>query len=168
MNKVITELATKYINSLSFEFDNFNQSRCVLTEGEYTIEYDRFSLRIFSHNLYASAYSYFSKVAYRLCIDTISNEQQKRMHEFNALLAFSNIFQEFLSAKILVTTHPDFVINCNDRLYGIEVTELTVPEDKILNKIVLDTYNENLSVEESKRMGLKNMDLYPKSFHMMR
>lgn len=167
MERLLNILAEKYIKSVSFDFDNFDQSLCSLNVGKYILEFDRMSMLVFNHNLSKKEYNLFAKFSREIYNKTVTYEVKKRVKEYGILFAFFSIFSEYKSFRIEAKTNPDFILYDNDTPYGIEITELTDPSDKILTRI-LDESTDDSCIEDIINAAINKHGLKAKIYKYFR
>lgn len=147
IDKSFENFVDEYYRSLSFKFDTFEEAESELEYGKYSIKYDRFSLCCYSHSFPMDLWKAFSKRIndkYKVC----KKEVKKTRAEYGILLAYAEQNKELLTAKITKEERPDFIIFQENKRKGIEITELAMPTDKVLAKILNE--NNNCKVDPIK------------------
>ena len=138
MSEVCQKFVDDYFESLSFDFSTFKEAESEVKYEGYYIKYDRLSLCCYSHSFPTAMWRDFSKKMsekYKVC----DKEIKKIRIEYAILLAYAEIYKDFLTVPLLKQERPDFVIHNKEKRVGVEITELITQSDKVLEKI----FNEN-------------------------
>lgn len=143
-------IVDRIMENISFDYASFSEA--VLTIGvddtpEIKLTFDRLSMRVYSHNLPDEDFSYVIKNLRRRYQEECSREDLKARVEYNVLLDFLLLHQEYVEYKIAKETRPDFVLS-GDRRIGIEVTEFTTEVDKVLVAIANRNFGQDKTANE--------------------
>ncbi len=161
----ITKFAQDYTDSQSFEFPSFTEAKYKLFHRiglcKKYITFDRLSLCIYKHNLSNNEYQQFCKEV--TCKYNPENkEHKKRRVEYGRLFHYLWCESKLDKYSIHKQERPDFVLNIEDHSVGVEITELTTPYEKVMEKIssipTSDTSVDELKLKAKKRHGQKVND----------
>lgn len=151
----IIALAEKIIKQQSFQYKTFDEARTVLEMDGRMCEFDRLSLRIYSHNLLSNEYNVLCKQM-RLKHDSkFSREDQKAISEYGILLDYLQLKSMYSSMEISKQIRPDFHLRDASSHIGIEVTELTTEEDSVLKSIAKQNFGIGLTAKEIQENAIK-------------
>ena len=152
----IKYFAEEMIKKQSFLCSSFAEAKDIIKISDKFIEYDRITLIDYSHNLCADEYKLFLRELCRLGKEkNVSREEEKMLKEYYALFYYVQN-NSLMATKIQKETRPDFVLTLeNGSRWGIEETELTTPNDKVLGAIMRDFSGTKLTEEEIKRRAIE-------------
>jgi hypothetical protein len=138
------------MSNLNFEYTNFQEAALTITVNavpEIRLSFDRLSMRIYSHNLEDDDLSYVIRNLRRRYQEERSREELKARAEYNVLLDFSLLHQEYTAYKTAKETRPDFVLTGDSKI-GIEVTEFTTEVDSVLAAIANRNFGQDKTANE--------------------
>lgn len=162
--KDLNRIAKSIVNSLSFNYDSFENAKITINIENYHYTYDATTLCIYEHNLPKEYYYKLNKAInneYKLL--SLTNEEIKERNERIILHSFIKLHPEYMDWDIKKCLHPDFVISKNLYSFGIEITEMVDGLDKVINKAASDNFGKGLTSKEleanvRKKYGEKNAD----------
>lgn len=151
----IIALAEEIIKQQSFRYKTFDEAKTLIEMDNKTCEFDRLSLRIYSHNLSTEEYRVLCKQM-RLKHDlAFSREDQKAISEYGILLDYLQLKSSYSGMEISKQIRPDFHLRGASSYIGIEVTELTTPEDSVLKSISKQNFGIGLTAKEIQENAIK-------------
>jgi len=148
---IISDLANAMVKSQSFDFNSFQEAKATV-EHKYrgktlSITYDRLSLFIYSKNLTALQYWRLGR-ALRAWLTNHNNEDHKKRIEYGILFQYAVLHPEYQHAQITKSVRPDFVVELDGEIIGIEVTRLEKESDSIMSRILDDLYKPGMKPNE--------------------
>ena len=149
--KRIGKIAEDYINSQSFGYSSFSEAKYTLSFGLFVrkfIVFDRLSLCIYEHNLSHDEYELFCKERNRLYIPR-NNDYDKCRIEYGILFHYLICKPTLADYIVTKTERPDFELKKGEHSIGIEITQLTTPYEKVMDRIV-SMSGKGISVDELK------------------
>lgn len=147
---LIKQLAEEVVNSQSFNYKTFAEAKDKASVSDYWCAYDKMTLLIFKHNFPSDLRKCFFENIETLLLDKLSKEEKKRRNELVSLYFFIKNNDKYSDYEITKCEKPDFVLIKNNKKVGIEVTELIMPEDKLVNVIMDDYSDSSYSTQEIK------------------
>lgn len=154
MNSDIEHIAQEMIHSQSLGFNSFKDAKYVIDYGAYHIEYDRITFHIYRNksNITQEEIRLLGVAMKKLLHEKpLNREINKARKEYDILLQYALQYNEYMHANIKKTCRPDFEVYLNSSKVGIEITELTNTESKIMTKILDDNLIEHNALAESQR-----------------
>ena len=143
-------IVDRIMENMSFDYASFSEAVLTITveaAPELKLTFDRLSMRVYSHNLEDEDFSYVIKNLRRRYQEERSREELKAMAEYNVLLDFFLLHQEYNAYKIAKETRPDFVLTGDSKI-GIEVTEFTTEVDSVLTAIANRNFGQGKTANE--------------------
>lgn len=140
----------RIMQNMSFDHASFSEAVLTITVDaapELKLTFDRLSMKVYSHNLEDDEFSYVIKNLRSRYQEEHSREELKSMAEYNVLLDFFLLHQEYNTYNIAKETRPDFVLS-GDRRIGIEVTEFTTEVDSVLAAIANRNFGQDKTANE--------------------
>jgi len=153
----------QYGKRQSFSYNSFSEARDRLEFGEYFIEFDRFSLLFYCHNMPKDVYLDFLRLS-KCLFDNRNIEDKKRRIEYARLFYYVRNHEELYEATIIKAERPDFILIFKGMRIGIEVTELTTESDKLMERISKDYSKKGLSAEELRTRAIDQHGARAKAF----
>lgn len=144
-------LSDAILSQQSFCFSSFEEAKATISMQAAECCYDRISLHIYSHNLSPEEFSLLEKALAAKCEERLEKEDQKSRKEYGVLLHMMLLDECYERARIIKKTRPDFVLENERGKNGVEVTEFTIPEDKVLYVISKNNFGQGKSIDEIKR-----------------
>ncbi len=154
MNSDIEHIAQEMISNQSLDFNSFEDAKHVINYGTYHIEYDRITFRVYTNqsNITQEELRLLGTAIKRILHEKpLNREADKARGEYDTLLQYVLCYDEYMSANIKKTCRPDFEVYLNSSKIGIEITELTDTESKIMTKILDDNLIEHNALAKSQR-----------------
>lgn len=144
------------LSQQSLCFSSFEEAKATISTQAVECRYDRISLHVYSHNLSPEEFSLLEKAIAIKCEERLKEkrlkkEDQKSRKEYGVLLHMMLLDECYERAKIIKKTQPDFVLENERGKIGVEVTEFTTQEDKVLYAISKDNFGQGKSIDAIKR-----------------
>ena len=152
MNSDIEHIAQEMIENQSLDFNSFEDAKCVINYSTYHIEYDRITFHVYRNKSNITQEEmYLLGIAIKELLHEmpLDKEINKAREEYNILLQYALRYNEYMSANIKKTCQPDFKVYLNFSKVGIEITEFTNAESKIMTKALDDNLIKHNAIEES-------------------
>lgn len=154
--EVLDSLADVIVSNHGFSFRTFQESVMTVNMIEapgLKLTYDRLSLRVYSHNLDETDYSYLVHQIRKRYWGNKTRDEEKIRSEYDVLLDFMSQSPRWNAFEIRKETRPDFVLT-GKQCIGIEVTECTTESDSVLKAISNQNYGKGKTPEEMHRDAL--------------
>ncbi len=147
------EDTAKYIvDSLDFTPETLNKAFSTVFYKDKKIVFDTYSLSIHENELdYEDRRKLFIEINNYY---VYFKEREKERFERSCLVSFL-IDKDLLNAVVRKQVRPDFELISNDKLIGVEITELKAKDIAIQNKIIRNASGKNLTKEELIDIGKK-------------
>ncbi len=149
-DSAIKQLAKQLVNSQSFGYKTFEEAKGKISVSDYWCIYDKMTLLIYEHNIPSYLRKDFCENFKTSLFNKLSKEEKKQRKELVSLYHFIERNEKYKKYEIEKCKRPDFVLKKNDKKVGIEVTELIMPDDKLVNAIMDDYTGTSRSTEEIK------------------
>lgn len=147
----IEAMAKSIVASQSFEYKTFSEAKAVIYNSDKSKNYvyDRLSLCMYKHSLDAGDYNSLGKEIRQL-FNTRDSETKKARIEYAVLFHYAKLYPHLQTSVIEKKIRPDFIMTTGKEKCGIEVTELTTPHHKLLDRIASDNFGRGLTADEIK------------------
>lgn len=144
-------LSDEILSQHSLCFSTFEDAKATISTQKIEYCFDRISFCVYSHNLRPEDFSLLGKALTTKCEKKLNRENQKARLEYGALFHMMVLNGYCAGAKIVKETRPDFILENKHRKIGVEVTELTTPQDQVLYAISKQNFGKGKSIDEIKR-----------------
>lgn len=153
INAGLSQIINEIIRSQSFEYDSFVTAKSTIQVNDYYMEYDRQTLLVYRHNFEKDDYKIFSKyIRDYFFSKKISHDGFQLRRELVELYYYLDCIDCVNKVTYKKQTHPDFILNYENRKVGIEITELCTQDDNVVNSIMRDISGKNMSEDEIKSL----------------
>ena len=144
----LQDLANEMISLHNFHYKTLQEAKKIIQCDDYTVCFDALSLAVYQHNLPPKEYAELcSKLkAYYWTIK--NSEEIKERGERYVLLRFLELYKAYSDYVIIKKVRPDFVLQNDKKNVGIEVVQLTRPQDQVLNAISREYFGKGMNAKE--------------------
>ena len=150
----IENIANEILMKHSFSFASFEEAKEMISfrGGQYC--FDKLSLCVYSHDLIPDDYSKLGRVLTSGYAERFDREAEKTRQEYATLFHLIAIHGQYADMEISKKVRPDFELSGYEKI-GVEVTELTTPQDRVLATISRQNFGRGKSAEEIREHAIK-------------
>lgn len=143
----IIELANMIFSQQSFDYETFEKAKATQKTGRLNCEFDRMTLHIYSHNLTADEYELLQNLL-RAKLCGLNRENQKKISEYDALLAYLQDKTDYIGFAIQKCVQPDFCLSNGIVNIGIEITQFTTEQESVQMAIARQNFGRGKRAKE--------------------
>lgn len=143
----IIELANMISSQQSFDYETFEKAKATQKAGRLNCEFDRMTLYIYSHNLTADEYELLKSLL-RAKLSELNRENQKKISEYDALLAYLQYKTDYIGSAIQKCVQPDFCLSNGIVNVGIEITQFTTEQESVQMAIARQNFGRGKRAKE--------------------
>jgi len=153
--KNIEEIADEILSKHSFDFSSFEDAKITITTQDIEYCFDRLSLCVYQHNLGTENFWLLGKILTAKYEERFNREAQKARLEYGILFHMMVLNEVYSGASIFKKTQPDFVLEYKGERIGVEVTEFTTPQDKVLATISRQNFGMGKDISKIQEDAIK-------------